>query len=224
MRVIQQWAGKTWGWQYIPRVGTEVAVAFMDGDVDRPVVVGGLYNAEYMPPFALPDQKTKSGLRTRSTLNGGTSNFSEFSIDDKMGQELVFLHCEKDHTIEAITYMAYRPAPAEQVPFWKKTWLIKVGDLVCGAGDYFQQQNFRGLGRFRVAQCLGDYRLDVLIAAKCQQRTAQAGLPVRVQRRLPEPLADQPGQFIGPACAPGVVDGGGVGRRCGNWVMRSWRS
>jgi type VI secretion system secreted protein VgrG len=100
LRVIQQWAGKTWGWQYIPRVGTEVAVAFMDGDVDRPVVVGGLYNAEYMPPFALPDQKTKSGLRTRSTLKGGTSNFSEFSIDDDKGQELVFLHAEKDHTIE----------------------------------------------------------------------------------------------------------------------------
>jgi type VI secretion system secreted protein VgrG len=100
LRVIQPWAGKTWGWQYIPRVGTEVAVAFMDGDVDRPVVIGGLYNADYMPPFALPDQKTKSGLRTRSSLNGGTSNFSEFSIDDKMGQELVFLHCEKDHTIE----------------------------------------------------------------------------------------------------------------------------
>jgi hypothetical protein len=45
---------------------------------------------------------------------------------------------KEDHKIEAITYMAYRPAPAEQVPFWKKTWLIKVGDLVCGVGDYFQ--------------------------------------------------------------------------------------
>ena len=45
---------------------------------------------------------------------------------------------KQDHKIEAITYMAYRPAPAQQVPFWKKTWLIKVGDLVCGVGDYFQ--------------------------------------------------------------------------------------
>ena len=44
---------------------------------------------------------------------------------------------KQDHKIEAITYMAYRPAPAEQVPFWKKTWLIKVNDLVCGVGDYF---------------------------------------------------------------------------------------
>ena len=100
LRVVQPWAGKNWGWQHIPRVGTEVAVAFMDGDIDRPVVVGGLYNADYMPPFNLPAQKTKSGLRTRSTLKGGTSNFSEFSIDDKKGEELVFLHAEKDHKIE----------------------------------------------------------------------------------------------------------------------------
>jgi type VI secretion system secreted protein VgrG len=100
LRVVQPWTGNNWGWQFIPRVGTEVAVAFMDGDIDRPVVVGGLYNGDYMPPFPLPDEKTKSGLRTRSTLKGSTSNFSEFSIDDKKGQELVFLHAEKDHTIE----------------------------------------------------------------------------------------------------------------------------
>src|SRR5262249_39689458 len=45
---------------------------------------------------------------------------------------------KEEHKVESITYMAYRPAPAEQVPFWKKTFLIKVGDLVCGVGDYFQ--------------------------------------------------------------------------------------
>jgi type VI secretion system secreted protein VgrG len=100
LRVVQPWTGQNWGWQFIPRVGTEVAVAFMDGDIDRPVVVGGLYNGDYMPPFVLPDEKTKSGLRTRSTLKGNTANFSEFSIDDKKGQELVFLHAEKDHTVE----------------------------------------------------------------------------------------------------------------------------
>jgi type VI secretion system secreted protein VgrG len=100
LRVVQPWTGKNWGWQFIPRVGTEVAVAFMDGDIDRPVVTGGLYNGDYKPPFPLPDEKTKSGLRTRSTLHGGGTNFSEFSIDDKKGQELVFLHAEKDHTVE----------------------------------------------------------------------------------------------------------------------------
>ena len=83
-----------------PRTGDEVAVAFVDGDPDRPIVVGSLYNANKMPVFPLPDQKTKSGLRTRSTLKGGTSDFSEFSFDDKKGSELVFLHAQKDHSVE----------------------------------------------------------------------------------------------------------------------------
>jgi type VI secretion system secreted protein VgrG len=75
-------------------------VAFMDGDIDRPVVVGGLYNGDYMPPFTLPDQKTKSGIRTRSTLQGGTADYNEFSFEDKKGQELVLLHAQKDHKVE----------------------------------------------------------------------------------------------------------------------------
>jgi type VI secretion system secreted protein VgrG len=96
VRVIQPWAGNTWGWQHLPRVGCEVAVAFFDGDPDRPVIVGGLYNADMMPVFPVPGQQTKSGLRTRSTTGGSSSTFSEFSIDDKAGSELVFLHAEKD--------------------------------------------------------------------------------------------------------------------------------
>jgi type VI secretion system secreted protein VgrG len=98
-RVVQPWAGKGWGAQFIPRVGTEVAVAFIDGDPDRPIVIGGLYNGRDTPIFSDGD-KTKSGFRTRSSLAGGKSNFSEFSFDDKTGKELVFLHAEKDLTTE----------------------------------------------------------------------------------------------------------------------------
>jgi type VI secretion system secreted protein VgrG len=100
VRVIQPWAGNTWGWQSIPRVGHEVAVAFFDGDPDRPVVVGSLYNADMMPVFPVPGQQNKTGLRTRSTKGGGSSNFSEFSVDDTTGAELVFLHAEKDMSTE----------------------------------------------------------------------------------------------------------------------------
>ncbi len=99
-RIIQPWAGNSWGWQHLPRVGSEVAVAFMDGDPDRPVVLGGMYNGNMAPVFAVPGEQTKSGLRSRSTTDGGTSNFSEFSIDDKMGSELMYLHAEKDLTTE----------------------------------------------------------------------------------------------------------------------------
>lgn len=109
VRVIQPWSGtetgSNWGWHHLPRVGTEVAVSFMDGDPDRPVVVGCFYNGVAMPTFDLSsrDNWTKSGFRSRSSTTaakGGGSNYSEFSFDDKTGSELVFLHAEKDLTTE----------------------------------------------------------------------------------------------------------------------------
>ncbi len=98
-RVVQPWAGNGWGAQFIPRVGTEVAVGFVDGDPDRPMVLGGLYNGVSDPIYKEAD-KTKLGIRTRSTLSGGTSNFSEFTIDDNAGSELIYFHAEKDYTTE----------------------------------------------------------------------------------------------------------------------------
>lgn len=99
VRVVQPWAGNKWGGQFIPRVSTEVAVAFMDADPDRPVIVGGFYNGTDKPIF--PEaEKTKLGFRSRSTTKGGTEDFNEFSFDDKMGNEMVFLHAQKDMTTE----------------------------------------------------------------------------------------------------------------------------
>jgi type VI secretion system secreted protein VgrG len=103
VRVLQPWTGRNseWGWHHIPREGTEVAVSFMDGDPDRPVVIGCFYNDTTKPVFnPTTDSKTKTGLRTRSSLKGGAEAFSELSFDDKMGHELVFLHAQKDLTVE----------------------------------------------------------------------------------------------------------------------------
>jgi type VI secretion system secreted protein VgrG len=94
-RVIQPWAGNGWGAQFIPRVGTEVAVAFVDGDPDRPIVIGGLYNGRDKPIYAVGD-KTKSGFRTRSSLKGGASDFNEYTFDDKKGSELIYQQAQKD--------------------------------------------------------------------------------------------------------------------------------
>ena len=94
-RVIQPWAGNGWGAQFIPRVGTEVAVGFVDGDPDRPIVLGGLYNGISAPIYSKAD-KTKSGFRTRSSLKGGAAKFNELTFDDKIGHELVYIHAEKD--------------------------------------------------------------------------------------------------------------------------------
>ncbi|HUB15619.1 MAG TPA: type VI secretion system tip protein TssI/VgrG, partial [Acetobacteraceae bacterium] len=98
-RVIQPWAGKGWGAQFLPRVGTEVAVAFVDGDPDRPIVIGGLYNGAHAPIYLSTD-KNKSGLRSRSTMTGSTAQFHELTFDDTKGSELIFMHSEKDMLTE----------------------------------------------------------------------------------------------------------------------------
>ncbi|MFH5926819.1 type VI secretion system Vgr family protein [Roseomonas xinghualingensis] len=97
VRVVQPWAGNGWGGQFIPRAGTEVAVAFMDADPDRPVVVGGFYNGSDKPIFP-EGEKTKTGFRTRSSLKGGTDAFNELSFTDEKDNELVFLQAQKNFT------------------------------------------------------------------------------------------------------------------------------
>ena len=100
IRVAQSWAGPQWGAQFIPRMGHEVVVAFLEGDPDRPLVIGSVYNGRHDPPFDLPGNKTQSGVRSRSSLGGGVSNCNEFRFEDKMGEELLFLHAEKDSKYE----------------------------------------------------------------------------------------------------------------------------
>jgi type VI secretion system secreted protein VgrG len=99
-RVMQPWSGNTWGWQHLPRVGTEVAVSFMDGNPDAPVIVGSFYNDEMRPVFPIPEMQTRQGFRSRSTLRGSTQEFSELSFEDRKGDELVFLHAQKNYTTE----------------------------------------------------------------------------------------------------------------------------
>jgi type VI secretion system secreted protein VgrG len=99
VRVVQPWAGNQWGGQFIPRVDTEVAVAFMDADPDRPIVIGGLYNGNDKPIFPVAE-KTKLGFRSRSTTKGGTADFNEITLDDKKGSEQLFLHAQKDMRTE----------------------------------------------------------------------------------------------------------------------------
>ncbi|NMH64088.1 type VI secretion system tip protein TssI/VgrG [Shewanella salipaludis] len=98
IRVSQSWAGKNWGSAFFPRRDQEVLVEFLNGDPDQPIIVGSVYNSDHMPPYALPDAKSQSGIKTRSTEKGGAANFNELSFDDKKGSELVYLHAEKDFT------------------------------------------------------------------------------------------------------------------------------
>ena len=96
VRVSQPWAGKTWGSINIPRIGQEVIVEFLEGDPDRPIITGRVYNAEQMPPYTLPDNQTRTTFMTRSTKGGSSSNYNELRFEDKKGSEQLFLHAEKD--------------------------------------------------------------------------------------------------------------------------------
>jgi type VI secretion system secreted protein VgrG len=100
VRVAQHWAGKGWGQQWIPRVGDEVIIDFLEGDPDCPIVVGSVYNGDNAPPFALPDNKTQSGVKTRSSPKGGSENYNMIRFEDKKDSEELFIHAEKDKRVE----------------------------------------------------------------------------------------------------------------------------
>jgi type VI secretion system secreted protein VgrG len=101
VRVAQVWAGKSWGAMFIPRVGQEVIVEFLEGDPDQPIVTGRVYNGSNMPPYKLPDQKNVSCIKSDSTQRGkdGTPvGFNEIKFDDTKDKELFFTHAQKDMT------------------------------------------------------------------------------------------------------------------------------
>jgi type VI secretion system secreted protein VgrG len=94
IRVSQIWAGAGWGAMWIPRIGHEVVVDFIEGDPDRPLIVGRVYHGTNVPPYPLPAEKTKSTIKSNSSKGGGGSN--ELRFEDKKGQEEIFLHGQKD--------------------------------------------------------------------------------------------------------------------------------
>ncbi len=100
VRVSSPWAGKNFGGISIPRIGQEVVVDFLEGDPDQPLITGRVYNAEQMPPWDLPANATQSGILTRSSKGGGYGNANAIRFEDKQGAEQLWLHAEKDQSIE----------------------------------------------------------------------------------------------------------------------------
>ncbi len=99
VRVSHPWAGKGWGAIFLPRIGQEVLVDFLEGDPDRPVITGRLYNGEQTPPYALPAHRTQSGIKSRSSNGGGPDNFNEIRFEDKKGQEELYVHAERQLSV-----------------------------------------------------------------------------------------------------------------------------
>ena len=102
IRVSSPWAGQNWGAISLPRIGQEVIVDFLEGDPDRPIIMGRVYNASQMPPYTLPDNQTRSTIQSRSSKGGGTANYNEIRFEDLAGSEQIFINAEKDmdHRVE----------------------------------------------------------------------------------------------------------------------------
>ncbi len=94
IRVGQIVAGKNWGAMFIPRVGQEVIVTFLDGDPDQPLVTGVVYNGDQTPPYNPEDEPTKSYIKTNSSLDG--KGYNELRFEDKAGKEQVFIHAQRN--------------------------------------------------------------------------------------------------------------------------------
>lgn len=104
IRVGQLWAGSGWGAVYIPRIGQEVIVDFLDGDPDRPIVIGAVYHGNNKVPYPLPDEKSKSAIKSETTTGG--NGFNEIRFEDKKGEEELFLHAQKDMNVLVLEKLA----------------------------------------------------------------------------------------------------------------------
>lgn len=100
VRVAQGWAGKSWGTMFTPRVGMEVIISFLDGDPDRPICTGTVYNATQVLPYTLPDEATKSTTKTNSSKGGG--GFNEIRFEDKKDSEELFIQAQKDMKVDVL--------------------------------------------------------------------------------------------------------------------------
>ncbi len=99
VRVSQAWAGKGFGAIHIPRIGQEVIVDFLEGDPDRPIVIGRVYNADNPVPYALAANMTQSGIKSHSTKEGSDENYNEIRFEDAKGSEEVYIQAEKDKKV-----------------------------------------------------------------------------------------------------------------------------
>lgn len=100
IRVSQPWAGEIWGGMFIPRIGQEVIVSFIEGDPDRPIITGRVYNGQNLVPYKLPHEKTKSSFRSNSSPGGG--GFNELRFEDSKGSEQLFMHAQKNMDVRVL--------------------------------------------------------------------------------------------------------------------------
>lgn len=145
IRVSQNWAGKSWGTMFLPRIGQEVVVSFLEGNPDCPLVTGCVYNATYTVPYTLPDDQTKSTVKTNSSKGG--SGFNELRFEDKAGSEEIFIQAQKDMNVTVLnnqtatitndrTVTVSKGNETHDVQTGTRTLTVKGNETHTNSGDY----------------------------------------------------------------------------------------
>lgn len=198
IRVAQGWAGKNWGSFFLPRIGQEVVVSFLEGNPDRPLITGCVYNADQTTPYALPAEQTKSTLKSRSSKGG--SGWNEFRFEDKAGSEEVYLRAQKDMKEEVLD--------ARQVSVGgEETHTVEGARQLSVKGDekHVNQANYS-------AEVKGNYTLQVsgnLVIKAGGSVTIEAG--TTMEQSAGTNFTNKAGAVLtSKAGAEHVVDGGGL--------------
>jgi type VI secretion system secreted protein VgrG len=142
IRVSHPWAGEKWGFIHIPRIGQEVIVDFIGGDPDYPMITGRVYNADQMPPYGLPDNKTASGIKSRSTKSGTPTDFNEIRMEDLKGTEQLYVHAQRnlDTVVEASETRVVGVDRDTRIGQHDSRFVVKNDKQVIGANQSIQVQ------------------------------------------------------------------------------------
>lgn len=155
IRCKQNISGNKWGFMAIPRIGQEVVIDFLEGDPDRPLITGSVYNAEQMPHYSLPDEKTKTYIKTNSSKGGDGHN--ELLFDDKEDKEQVYLHAQKDMDVRVRNDSKERIyGNRHQIIGWEKDG-SKGGDQ----RELVYQDKHLNVKRHQVEHIEGNYQLTI---------------------------------------------------------------
>ncbi len=167
IRVAQVWAGKRWGASFWPRIGQEVVVDFLEGDPDRPIITGSVYNAEQMPPYLGDglDGKHKSdnkvsGIKSNTTKEG--KGFNEWRFDDTKGKEEIFIHAERNMDVRVKNESMERVISNRHlIVGWKSDG--DDGDYQEGGDqrELVRQDKHLHINRHQVEQIEGNFQLTV---------------------------------------------------------------
>ncbi|MFX2610781.1 type VI secretion system Vgr family protein [Enterobacter mori] len=161
VRVTQPWSGGKFGGQFIPRVGSEVVVSFVQGHPDHPLVTGTVYNGQNKPPFNLPENKNESGFVTRSTAKGSVEEGHRLSFNDKKGHEKLTIIAQKDLSLTVKNEALYEIATNRSTELRKGNdrLVLKEGNMSVALekGDWQQ----RVVGNVTTELENGDYALQV---------------------------------------------------------------